>query len=156
MAKNHDFTADIVWTGDRGEGTKSYRGYDRTWRIATPGKALIECSNDPMLGGDPSKPNPEDLLLASLSACHMLWYLHLASSARIVVKNYQDTPLGVGETGSRGEGRFIKAVLRPRIAVQRGADLAKADSLHHEVHQFCFIARSVNFPISYEATYVEV
>ncbi|RUL79940.1 OsmC family protein [Dyella choica] len=156
MAKNHDFTAEIVWTGDRGEGTRTYRGYDRTWRIATPGKAPIECSNDPMLGGDPSKPNPEDLLLASLSACHMLWYLHLASNAGIVVKHYEDAPLGVGETGTRGEGRFVRAVLRPTISVERGADLAEAESLHHEVHHFCFIARSVNFPISYEATFIEV
>lgn len=156
MAKHHDFSAEIVWTGDRGEGTRHYRGYDRTWRIVTPGKAPIECSNDPALGGDPSKPNPEDLLLSSLSACHMLWYLHLASSAGMVVKQYHDNPLGVGETGPRGEGRFVSAVLRPRIAVERGTDLAKADALHHEVHQFCFIARSVNFPVSYEATYTEV
>ena len=155
MAKVHDFTSAIVWTGNRGEGTKQYRGYDRTWRIATPGKLPIECSNDPMLGGDPSKPNPEDLLLASLASCHMLWYLHLACNAGIVVKGYEDTPLGVGETGSRGEGRFVRAVLRPRINVTRGADLIKADRLHHEVHQFCFIARSVNFPVNYEATYVE-
>ena len=156
MPKTHDFTAQIVWTGDRGEGTKHYRGYDRTWQIATAGKAPIECSNDPMLGGDPSKPNPEDLLIASLSACHMLWYLHLASNAGIVVKGYEDTPLGVGETGSRGEGRFVRAVLRPKIRVVRGADLVKADSIHHDVHDFCFIARSVNFPVSYEARYEEV
>jgi organic hydroperoxide reductase OsmC/OhrA len=156
MAKIHDFTAQVVWSGDRGEGTKRYRGYDRTWRIATPGKAVIECSNDPALGGDPSKPNPEDLLLASLSACHMLWYLHLASEAGIVVRGYEDAPLGVGETGPRGEGRFVRAVLRPTIEVERGADLAKADALHDAVHEFCFIARSVNFPVSYEARYVEV
>jgi organic hydroperoxide reductase OsmC/OhrA len=155
-AKLDEFVAEVIWTGNRGEGTKNYRGYDRTWRIATPGKAPIECSNDPKLGGDASKPNPEDLLLSSLSACHMLWYLHLASSAGIVVKGYEDTPMGVGETGPRGEGRFVRAVLRPRIAVARGADLAKANALHQEVHHFCFIARSVNFPISYEATYVEV
>jgi len=155
MSKTHDFTARIIWTGDRGEGTRHYRGYDRTWRIATPGKAPIECSNDPMLGGDPSKPNPEDLLLASLSACHMLWYLHLASNAGIVIRRYEDSPLGEGETGSRGEGRFIRAVLRPKIVVGKGADIAKADSLHHDVHQFCFIARSVNFPVSYEACYTE-
>jgi organic hydroperoxide reductase OsmC/OhrA len=154
MTKTHNFTAEIVWTGDRGEGTKHYRAYDRTWRIVTPGMS-IECSNDPILGGDPSKPNPEDLLLSSLAACHMLWYLHLASEAGIVVKRYQDTPLGIGETGLRGEGRFIKAVLRPRIAVKRGADLAKADSLHYEVHHFCFIARSVNFPVNFEAEYAE-
>jgi organic hydroperoxide reductase OsmC/OhrA len=85
----------------------------------------------------------------------MLWYLHLASSAGIVVKQYEDAPLGVGETGARGEGRFVRAVLRPKIVVEDGTDLAKADSLHHDVHHFCFIARSVNFPISYEATYSE-
>lgn len=156
MAKNHDFTATIAWTGDRGEGTRHYRGYDRTWRIATPGKPPIECSNDPALGGDSAKPNPEDLLLASLAACHMLWYLHLAADAGIVVRGYEDTPLGVGETGMRGEGRFVRAVLRPTIRVPRGTDLAKADALHHEVHHYCFIARSVNFPLGYEARYEEV
>jgi organic hydroperoxide reductase OsmC/OhrA len=156
MTKTHDYTAQVVWTGDRGEGTRRYKGYDRTWRIATSGKPPINCSNDPLLGGDPAKPNPEDLLLSSLAACHMLWYLHLASNAGIVVHAYEDAPVGVGETGTRGEGRFIRAVLRPKITVERGADLAKADSLHHEVHHCCFITRSVNFPITYEATYVEV
>jgi organic hydroperoxide reductase OsmC/OhrA len=155
MSKTHDYRAQIVWTGDRGQGTKTYRGYDRTWRIVTPGKPPIECSNDPLLGGDPARPNPEDLLLSSLSACHMLWFLHLASSAGIVVRAYEDAPLGVGETGPRGEGRFISAVLRPRITVERGADLARADALHAQVHEYCFIARSVNFPVSCEATYIE-
>jgi len=156
VAKTPDFTSTILWTGDRGEGTKRYRGYDRTWRIATPNKATIECSNDPMLGGDATKPNPEDLLLSSLAGCHMLWYLHLASDAGIIVKGYEDDPVGVGENGPRGEGRFVSAVLRPKITVQRGADLAKADALHAEVHHFCFIARSVNFPVTYEASYIEV
>lgn len=156
MSKTHDFTAQIIWTGDRGEGTKEYRGYDRTWRITTPAKVAIECSNDPMLGGDPSKPNPETLLLSSLAACHMLWYLHLASRAGIIVRAYEDVPVGVGETGYRGEGRFVSAALRPRISVDRGTDLARADALHHEVHHFCFIARSVNFPVTYEARYLEI
>lgn len=155
MAITHDYTAQIVWTGDRGEGTRRYSGYDRTWRIATSGKLPIECSNDPLLGGDPSRPNPEDLLLSSLAGCHMLWYLHLASNAGIVVRAYEDTPVGVGETGTRGEGRFIRAVLRPKITVERGADLLKADSLHAQVHHYCFISRSVNFPVTYEASYVE-
>ncbi len=156
MTKTHEFTSEIVWTGDRGAGAAHYRGYDRTWRIVTAGQPAIECSNDPMLGGDPSKPNPEDLLLSSLAACHMLWYLHLASEAGIVVRGYEDAPLGVGETGSRGEGRFVRAVLRPAIRIERGADLTKAEALHEAVHAFCFIARSVNFPISYEARYIEV
>ncbi len=149
-----DFTTHIEWTGDRGQGTREYRGYDRTWRIANPGQPVIECSNDPALGGDPAKPNPEDLLLASLAACHMLWYLHLASSAGIVVRSYADDPIGYGETGSRGEGRFVRAVLRPRISLEPGSDLELADSIHQRVHEFCFIARSVNFPVTTEATYV--
>ena len=155
MPASHDFEAVVVWTGDRGDGTRSYRGYDRSWRIATPGKAVIDCSNDPKLGGNPAKPNPEDLLISSLSACHMLWYLHLASNARIVVRGYEDNPVGIGETGPRGEGRFVRAVLRPRITVEAGADLAKADALHADVRDYCFIARSVNFPVSYEPAYVE-
>jgi organic hydroperoxide reductase OsmC/OhrA len=156
MASDHTYTAQIIWTGNRGDGTRRYKGYDRTWRIATPGKPPIECSNDPLLGGDPAKPNPEDLLLASLAGCHMLWYLHLASDAGIVVRAYEDTPAGVGETGPRGEGRFLRAILRPKITVERGANLAKADALHREVHHYCFIARSVNFPVAYEAGYIEI
>lgn len=156
MAKTHDYTASIAWTGDRGDGTRHYEGYDRTWQITTPDKPTIPCSNDPLLGGDPTKPNPEDLLLSSLAACHMLWYLHLASEAGIIVRGYEDTPLGIGETAPGGAGRFLRALLRPQITVERGADLAKADALHHEVHRYCFIARSVNFPVTVEARYVEV
>ena len=150
MAKQHDYTCLIEWTGDRGDGTRTYRGYDRTWNIATPGKPVVPCSNDPLLGGDPTLHNPEDLLLSSLSACHMLWYLHLASNAGIVVKGYRDQPIGVGESTPDGAGRFLRATLKPHILVERGADLAKADAVHHEIHKVCFIARSVNFPVRHE------
>jgi organic hydroperoxide reductase OsmC/OhrA len=153
MAKLHDFVSTIVWTGNRGEGTRTYKGYDRTWDIALPGKDIIHCSNDPLLGGDPTKMNPEDLLISALSACHMLWYLHLASKAGIVVTGYSDHPVGHGETLPNGAGRFLSAVLRPAISVQVGADLALAAALHQKVHAFCFIARSVNFPVSYEPTF---
>ncbi len=151
----HDYTARIAWTGNRGAGTATYRGYDRTWDIATPGKPVVHCSNDPLLGGDPGLPNPEDLLLASLSACHMLWYLHLASAAGIVVTDYVDDPLGVGESAPDGTGRFLRAVLRPTITVAAGTDLVAADAIHGRIHAHCFIARSVNFPVEYAATYVE-
>jgi len=153
MGKLHDFESVIVWTGNRGDGTRTYRGYDRTWDIALPGKSVIQCSNDPLLGGDPSKMNPEDLLISALSACHMLWYLHLASNAGIVVNNYRDNPVGHGETLPSGAGRFLSAVLRPTIKLQKGADLELAAALHQKVHAFCFIARSVNFPVSYEPTF---
>ena len=153
MAKLHNFTSSIIWTGNRGEGTRVYKGYDRTWDIALPGKDIIHCSNDPVLGGDPTKMNPEDLLISALSACHMLWYLHLASNAGIVVTGYRDDPIGQGETLPNGAGRFLAAVLRPKISMQEGADLEFAGELHHKVHDFCFIARSVNFPVSYEPTF---
>ena len=153
MSKQHPFEARIVWTGNRGEGTRRYRGYDRTWDMVTPGKPQIGCSNDPGLGGDPAKYNPEDLLLSSLAACHMLWYLHLASAAQINVLQYEDDPIGLGETLPNGAGRFLSATLRPRIQLVTGSDPEKADALHHEIHKYCFIARSVSFPVSYEATY---
>jgi len=117
---------------------------------------VIACSNDPMLGGDPTLHNPEDMLISALSACHMLWYLHLASSAGIVVTSYSDTPEGMGETTPDGAGRFVSAVLRPVIHVKAGADLARAEAIHHEIHKVCFIARSVNFPVTHEGRFVEV
>ncbi|WP_300548113.1 OsmC family protein [Roseovarius sp.] len=153
MAREHDYTARVVWTGNRGEGTAHYKGYDRTWNVETPGKPVIRCSNDPLLGGDPTLHNPEDMLIAALSACHMLWFLHLASNAGIVVHAYQDDPLGVGETDATGASRFLRATLRPSITVPAGTDLKTADALHGEVHKTCFIARSINFPVSYDARY---
>ena len=105
----HDYTARVVWTGNRGEGTRHYKGYDRTWNVETPGKPVIHCSNDPLLGGNPGLHNPEDMLIAALSACHMLWFLHLASDAGIAVQSYEDDPLAVGETDSAGASRFLRA-----------------------------------------------
>lgn len=150
----HDYTARVVWTGNRGEGTAHYRAYDRTWDIAVPGKPVVHCSNDPLLGGDPSKMNPEDLLLSALSACHMLWYLHYASDAGLRVLGYEDSPLGQGELGPGGAGRFVKATLRPRVTLPAGSDLAAAEAIHHRIHAVCFIARSVSFPVDYETEFL--
>ncbi|TXI03202.1 MAG: OsmC family peroxiredoxin [Rhizobium sp.] len=150
---SHSYVSHIVWTGNRGEGTAHYRGYDRTWDIAVPGKPVIHCSNDPLLGGDRAKMNPEDLLLSALSACHMLWYLHFASDAGIVVLSYEDRPIGTGEVGPGGAGRFISATLRPRISLRPGADLDVANAIYHRIHEVCFIARSVNFPVLHDPTF---
>ena len=149
----HDYTARIVWTGNRGDGNRSYRGYDRNWEVQTTGKPVIRCSNDPLLGGDPTLHNPEDMLIAALSACHMLWYLHLASDAKVLVTDYCDDPIAIGETQPDGAGRFLSATLRPIITVAAGTDLTLAEALHHRIHKTCFIARSVNFPVTYEARY---
>ena len=147
MAHAHDFEAKVVWTGNRGNGTHDYRAYDRTWEVQTAGKPVIPCSNDPRLGGDPTLHNPEDMLIATVSSCHMLWYLHLASEAGITVLAYEDAPLGHGESEPSGAGRFIGATLRPRVTVAAETDLVRAEAVHHEIHKVCFIARSLAFPI---------
>ena len=150
MASNHTYTSRILWTGNTGEGTRTYKGYDRTWDISVPGKPVIHCSNDPLLGGDPSLMNPEDLLISALSACHMLWYLHLASVGKITVLSYRDDPVAQGENLPDGSGRFLSATLRPHISVEAGCDMVRAGDIHTEIHKYCFIARSVNFPVSCE------
>ena len=116
---------------------------------------MIECSNDPALGGDPTLMNPEDMLLSALSACHMLWYLHLSAVAGITNTRYRDEPLGIGETTPNGAGRFTKAILRPQITVIKGDDMEKAASIHQKVHNYCYIARSMNFPVEIAPTYTE-
>ncbi len=148
--KQHAYPARVVWTGNRGAGTQRYQGYDRTWDLAIEGKATVSCSNDPVLGGDPAKHNPEDMLIAAVAACHMLWYLHLASSAGISVLAYEDTAVGEGVMHADASGNFTAATLHPRVTVAAGADLERARALHDDVHRYCFIARSVNFPITIE------
>ncbi|MBW3097926.1 OsmC family protein [Pseudohoeflea sp. DP4N28-3] len=155
MSERHDFHARIRWTGNRGEGTRRYTGYDRNWVIDTPGKPPVAASNDPRLGGDPALHNPEDLLLSALASCHMLWYLHLASNTGIIVMAYQDAPIGQAESEPDGSGSFRAVTLRPKIEVAAGTDLAKARALHAEIHRHCFIARSVNFPVTCEPEVTE-
>lgn len=150
MPDKHTFPSHIKWTGNKGTGTSTYRAYDRTWDLAVAGKPVVSCSNDPMLGGDPSKYNPEDLLITALASCHMLWYLHLCSQAHVVVTEYEDTPIGIGESEPSGKGRFLEAILRPKITITEDSSFEKAIELHQEIHQYCFIARSVNFPVTIE------
>lgn len=147
MTKQHDYTSRVSWTGNRGAGTRTYKGYDRTWDICVPGKPVVHCSNDPLLGGDSTLMNPEDLLLSALSACHMLWYLHLASSAGVVVHAYEDSPIGIGEVAADGSGAFKEATLRPIVTISQDSDPVRAREIHGDIHKYCFIARSVNFPV---------
>ena len=153
---HHRYATRIRWTGNRGQGTATYRGYDRNWNLAIPGKAVVHCSNDPLLGGDPARHNPEDLLLSALASCHMLWYLHFAAEAGVVVQTYEDAPEAIGEVGPGGAGRFVRATLRPVAGVRAGTDLAAARALHGRIHEVCFIARSVSFPVDCEPGFVIV
>jgi organic hydroperoxide reductase OsmC/OhrA len=145
--KNHMYAVKVRWTGNLGQGTLNYRGYQRDHEISAPGKPPVPGSSDPNFRGDKTRYNPEELLVASLSACHMLWYLHLCSEAGIVVVDYQDDATGSMSETAEGGGRFTKVTLRPVIKVGAGADLRLAQSLHDKAHHLCFIANSVNFPV---------
>ena len=145
--KQHTYTLTMEWTGNHGEGTRTYRGYGRDHVISAAGKPDLMGSSDPHFRGDRARYNPEELLVASLSACHMLWYLHLCSATQIVVLAYRDQPIGEMQEHEDGSGEFVRVGLRPQVQIAAGSDLGKALALHAEAHRLCFIARSVNFPV---------
>jgi organic hydroperoxide reductase OsmC/OhrA len=147
----HSYEVHVDWTGNDGDGTKTYRSYRRDHTIAIDGKPQIPGSSDPSFRGDASRYNPEELLVASLSACHMLWYLHLCAANHLTVLEYQDTACGVMEENEDGSGEFVRVVLKPKVKIAAGDDRAQALALHEEAHGFCFIARSVKFPVVVEA-----
>jgi organic hydroperoxide reductase OsmC/OhrA len=149
MAREHRYTVSLEWTGNEGNGTSSYRAYGRSYRLSAEGKADILGSSDPHFRGDPSRWNPEELLVAALSSCHKLWYLHLCAVNGIVVTAYEDEAHGLMEEQPGGSGQFSSVVLRPRVTIAAG-DAEKARTLHHDAHAACFIARSVNFPVTHE------
>jgi organic hydroperoxide reductase OsmC/OhrA len=151
--KRHRYRARVTWTGNRGVGTRVYRDYGREHEISAPGKAPIAGSSDPGFRGDAARWNPEELLVASISACHKLWYLHLCSASGVVVEAYDDEAEGVMVGDADGGGRFAGVTLRPKIRLAPGADVARAASLHHDAHEKCFIANSVNFPITVEPNF---
>jgi len=144
----------LTWTGNRGEGTSGYKAYTRDYDIAFHGKAVIRGSSDPNYFGDATRHNPEDLLLAALSACHMLWYLHLCAVNRVVVTEYEDRAEGVMEMSRDGSGQFSEVTLRPRVMIAPGSDADRAERLHERAGALCNIARSVNFPVKHEAAVV--
>jgi organic hydroperoxide reductase OsmC/OhrA len=153
--KQHNYNLKIEWTGNDGEGTRSYRGYRRDHVIGADGKPEILGSSDPAFRGDRSRYNPEELLVASLSTCHMLWYLHLCSENKIIVMSYQDNASGTMKENSDGSGEFVRVDLKPAVTIAPGSDKVKAVALHSQAHHLCFIARSVNFPVEITPEIVE-
>ncbi len=151
MPTSHPYRASVRWTGNRGVGTLDYRAYGREHEIEIAGKSPIPGSADPRFRGDPARPNPEELLVAALSACHMLWYLHLCADSGIVVEAYLDQAEGTLETGSDGSGQVTAVTLRPKVTISRGST-SLATELHLQAHRKCFIARSVNFPVLCDPT----
>ena len=149
MRVEHHFATNLEWTGNRGTGTSDYKAYGRDHVVAAVGKHSIEGSADRVFRGGAARWNPEELLIASLSQCHMLSYLHVAASNGVIVVSYSDAATGTLTQGSNGGGRITSVTLRPLVIVQN-SDISLAQDLHHEAAQKCFIAASVNFPVHHE------
>ena len=149
MNKQHNYRLTLKWTGNLGEGTLTYRGYTRDHTISIEGKPDILASSDPSFRGNPQRYNPEEMLLASASSCHMLSYLHLCAVHKIVAVKYSDNPTGTMLESADGSGKFEEIMLNPVIVITEKAMIAKAIELHHDANKLCFIANSLNFPVKH-------
>ncbi len=152
MKAEHKYSLTIKWTGNKGQGTEDYCSYDRSHTVLIEGKENILCSSDPAFRGDSTKQNPEELFLASISSCHMLWYLHLCAINGIVVVDYLDNAKGIMQETENGSGHFTEVTLYPIVTVTENTMIDKANELHKKANEFCFIANSCNFIIKHNPT----
>lgn len=152
-ANNHTYRVRMTWTGNTGKGTVRPAAYSRNHEIVVEGKPVIPASSDPAFRGDPTRYNPEELLVAALSDCHMLWYLDMCARQGIVVTAYVDDAEGFMTENEDGSGQFTQVILHPQITLVDTSQQELADAQHHLAHELCFIARSVNFPVTVEPVY---
>lgn len=150
----NQYTVNVKWAGNTGNGTSDYRSYSRDHVVSVANKDDIKGSSDPAFRGNKTRHNPEELLVASLSSCHMLWYLHLCSQAGVVVADYTDHATGIMEQDPNGGGRFVGVTLNPMVTVTEAGMIPKANQLHKRANELCFIASSVNFPVEHNPTAV--
>jgi organic hydroperoxide reductase OsmC/OhrA len=148
--RQHTYRTSLEWTGNAGAGTSDYRAYSRDHTIRAGAKPALPGSSDPAFRGDPARWNPEELLVAALSACHQLAYLHLCARHGITVTAYRDDAEGEMVENADGGGRFTRVVLKPKVLVRAGDDVGLAARLHDDAHQRCFIASSVDFAVACE------
>ncbi len=151
MKKQHNYKTTIKWTGNIGKGTSNYREFERSHTLSVENKPDILVSSDPAFRGDRTKHNPEELLVASLSSCHMLWYLHLCSENGVIVTDYVDHAEGIMLEQSDGKGHFSEVTLNPIVTVTKNSMIEMANKLHEQANTFCFIANSVNFNVLHNA-----
>lgn len=149
---DHHYALTVRWTGNRGDGTASYRGYSRDHDVVIPGLPTLKGSADPTFHGDRTRYNPEQLLLAALAQCHMLSFLHVAVKHGVVVIGYEDNAEGLMKLNRDGSGQFESVTLKPRVTIADAVHESLMARLHQEANQVCFIARSVNFPVLHEPT----
>ena len=153
MNQQHYYSLIVAWTGNTGEGTSNYRTYERSHTITIAHKPDILGTSDTAFNGDKTKHSPEDLFLASIAACHMLWYLYLCAEAGVVITAYIDNAKGVMVQTADGGGYFTEVTLYPAITLRDETMVVKATALHHDAHKLCYIANSCNFPIHHQPTF---
>lgn len=148
--KQHNYNIRVEWTGNLGTGTQDYHSYSKDHEInANDKQVIIPGSSDPAFRGDSTRYNPEELLVSTISSCHMLWYLHLCADNNINVISYIDSATGIMEEFKNGSGKFKSVTLSPSIQIENYAlNHLKAEELHLRAHEMCFIANSVNFDIN--------
>lgn len=146
----HHYLVRVKWTGNRGAGTSTYRAYNRDHEVSSEGVPVILGSADPTFHGSPERWNPEQLLLAALSQCHMLSYLHMAVKNGVIVTAYEDAAEGSMRLNPDGSGEFTSVTLKPRVTITDSAAKHTAQSIHTDAAAACFIGRSVNFPVLHE------
>ncbi|UOB17049.1 OsmC family protein [Abyssalbus ytuae] len=154
MNREHNYSLTVHWTGNSGKGTSGYKEFERSHVISTTNKPDILGSSDPAFRGDPFKYNPEELLIASISACHMLWYLHLCSEAGIIITGYSDKPTGIMIETKDGNGRFKEVSLNPAITISESSMIPKASKLHQRANELCFIANSLTFKVYHNPDFI--
>jgi organic hydroperoxide reductase OsmC/OhrA len=147
----HHYNIKSTWTGNTGSGTINVKGYSRAHTVENAGKQNLELTTDNKHVGEPNKLNPEDLLVTAVASCHMLSYLYVCSLKGVVITSYVDESTGLMKEEDAGGGQFVEVVLKPRMTVADASMVDKAISLHHDAHEICYIANSVNFPIRIEA-----
>jgi organic hydroperoxide reductase OsmC/OhrA len=150
MNKQHRYNLSIEWQGNTGTGTSGYSAYSRDHIISSENKLLVSCSSDPAFRGNKAKYNPEELLVASIASCHMLWYLHLCADAGVIVVDYKDSAIGIMQETDNGSGFFKEITLYPEVIVKDASMIEKANSLHAKANEYCFIANSVKFPVHHK------
>jgi organic hydroperoxide reductase OsmC/OhrA len=152
MTKEHQYKLTTVWTGNTGNGTSSYRTYERSLTVKAQNKVDIFCTSDTAFNSDKMKHNPEELLLASISSCHLLWYLHLCSQAGVIINEYTDNAIAIMLETADGGVKFTEVTLYPSIIVSDQSMIEKAMELHKDANKLCYIANSCNFPIHHKPT----
>lgn len=152
MPHTHHYTLEATWDGNTGSGTRQVRNYSRNHRVQIAGKPTLELTTDNKAVGDPSRLNPEDLLVSAISSCHMLSYLYVCALEGVVVTAYTDHAHGTMIEQDAGGGSFSEVVLMPHVLVEHESMIEMAMELHHKAHEICYIANSVNFPVRVEAS----